>query len=81
MKLNEDGTYTFDSGMPFAPNSGIIGLNPEMEMGVGYDNIIYSPDYVSNLSPIKRLEIADYMIELWGKFKAQTENELASDQP
>jgi len=69
MELIKDG-YKLSSGREFSANCGIIGLSPKEEYGwevhEGYDGGIYDEEW----TPDEKRELADFMIDLWQKFKA-----------
>ncbi len=75
----EDGNITLSTGKELSANLGIIGLAPKgkdgWEISEGYDAGMWSEWYEAKTSNGKDLtkheliEIADYMIALWGEFK------------
>lgn len=67
MKYDED-EYTFSSGRRVCSNLGIIGISPNLELFEGYDGRLGG---CHKLTKEDRIELADYMIERWGKFKEQ----------
>ena len=80
MKI-EGSKVIFSSGKERYAYSGIIGLSPEMNLTGGYDDRFWENDInedwedgdeaSDDLSSSDLIELADYMIEQWGKFKAQ----------
>ena len=71
---------TFASGTKVSVNCGIVGIDHHGQLYEGYDGPIYHyPDdeYSTELSrlsgPEDCIELADYMIERWKKFKKQFE--------
>ena len=57
----------FSSGREFYANNGIVGLSPELELFEGYD--AHLEGYDQSLTPDESAELADFMIDLWRKFK------------
>jgi len=74
MKKIERGYLLESTGREFYAN-GYIGAVESFEGSVdiaqGYDGYIRIDDDEDNeeLTPIEKIEIADYMIELWGNLK------------
>lgn len=74
MKKVENGYSLESTGREFYAN-GYIGAVESFEGSVdiaqGYDGYIRIDDDEDNeeLTPIEKIEIADYMIELWGNLK------------
>jgi hypothetical protein len=65
MKLNEeDDGLTFDNGRECYAHAGIIGIDNSLHIFYGYDGGL-----PGDLTPGERVELADYMINLWEKFK------------
>ena len=79
MKPTKDG-YILSTGKYISANNGIIGLSEPDEDGwqvnEGYDGDIstyidkYSKSKGGTLNPKECEELADYMIDLWKRFKA-----------
>lgn len=73
----EGDTVIFSSGRRRDANCGIIGLSPDLHVTGGYDQGFYTPlqegmppgDQSNALTPSERIELADYMIEQWQRFK------------
>jgi hypothetical protein len=68
-------TVTFLSGRTRSANRGIIGLSPDLTVSEGYDGGFQiepcewdEPDE-DDLTKEDRIELADYMIAQWQKFK------------
>ena len=74
------GIMTFSTGRTITPYNGTIGINKDMEVSEGYDNMLTEKSH-----PIMRIEddpeertyvytaeerkeLAEYMIDLWKKF-------------
>ena len=60
------------TGKVLEANRGIIGLNSDMEVHGGYDEILYIRGEMYNeveLTVLEQIELADYMIGLWTKYK------------
>ena len=87
--INENhNDYELSSGRAFYANGHIIGLAPKDEYGwaitEGYDgsvqydvlNSIDDPDEdpEDRFSKADLVEIADYMIEMWGEFRRDVSN-------
>jgi hypothetical protein len=70
MKIDGD-RIVFSSGKVRYANNGIIGLSPHLGVTEGYDGDLWV-DGLDNgdLSHADMVELADYMIEQWGNFKA-----------
>ena len=69
----------FSTGTELFASCGVIGLGPDLEVSEGWDSGFYNPsDYYSpedrTLTGKERIELADYMINQWGKFKKEAEN-------
>lgn len=81
----KDGTIHFSSGRTENANCGIIGLSEDFTAVYnGYDGLLdYHPGRFNDpdelfrcaLSPNDMRELADYMIDLWTRFKEQLPNE------
>lgn len=78
MEINGDKVL-FSTGTEKDANNGFIGLNQKMCISEGYDGYLYQPreDWMDDkdcyhiLSYDEQIELADYMIALWQKFKSQ----------
>lgn len=57
----------FSTGRKDAANCSIIGINPELVTYEGYDGCF--PCWGNELTKEERIELADYMIGLWTKYK------------
>jgi hypothetical protein len=73
MKIEGD-TVTFSTGRVVDVNRGIIGIDDELGVTAGYDNGWFyegytEPDDNYYLTPAERIELADYMILQWQRFK------------
>ena len=76
MKIEGDKVI-FSSGRSHYANNGIIGLSPSLTVSEGYDGGFYQPPYDEWDEPAKyghptkedMIELADYMINQWYKFK------------
>lgn len=64
MRINNE-IAEFSSGITKAIECGIIGINNEFELSEGYDAKIRS----NELSDCDKIELADYMINLWSTFR------------
>lgn len=77
MKIKEDDII-LSTGKRLYANYGIIGLSPPhpeygWQLSGGYDCSLEVDD---DLTLSEKIEIADYMIELWKRYKAAIEGEL-----
>lgn len=75
MKIEGD-TIIFTSGRKRDANNGIIGIGADMDVSEGYDGGFYTgPDgeewhnEEDRLTKEDLLELAEYMIDQWTKFK------------
>jgi hypothetical protein len=66
MKIEGDD-LVFASGERCYAYSGVVGLGPTLEPMYGWDGDI--EEFGQTLKPADAAELADYMIELWTKFK------------
>lgn len=80
MKIEGDKVI-FSTGKARSANCGIIGLSPEMGVSEGYDGGFYSGpdgeewrDEEEKLTKEELVELADYMIEQWLKFRLLQES-------
>jgi hypothetical protein len=63
----EGDEVIFSSGKRLYANAGIIGLSERLDVTEGYDGgFCY---YDDKLTEDERHELADYMIDLWNKYK------------
>lgn len=69
MKYTEEETLTFSTGRTLTPNRRIIGIDDELKVFEGYDNDLYPHPYSDDLAPVEKIELADFMISLWTKYK------------
>ena len=67
MTIEYGEAFVFSTGRKVNCNKGIIGLNPELKTYEGYDGDFCL--YISPLTKEERIELADYMIGLWTKYK------------
>ena len=58
--------YKLSTGKELSANRGIIGIDPLLNISEGYDGEI-DDDYL--LTKEEKIEVADYMISLWEKYK------------
>lgn len=76
--------YELSTGKVINPYNGIIGINSELRICGGKDSDFYTDKEIENydLSPpssgdseyltnAECVELADYMVELWEKFKEE----------
>lgn len=65
----------FSTGTEKYANNGIIGISPLMGITQGYDGGFYQPDdgwtdeHLYDLTKAEQVELAEYMVSLWTKFK------------
>jgi hypothetical protein len=66
---DNDDTLRFETtGRRIYANCHLISINHEMQVGEGYDtNLDEGPE----LTTEEKRELADYMIELWERFKIE----------
>ncbi len=89
MKIEGD-IVTFSTGKKVDVNCGIIGLSPDLDVSAGYDNgwfnadPFYWDDDKANpqssryLTPDEQIELADYMVQQWLRFKERAIAEKAA---
>ena len=58
--------YKLSTGKELSANRGIIGIDPLLNISEGYDDGI-DDDYL--LTKEEKIELAEYMISLWEKYK------------
>lgn len=69
MIASDDG-FTFEStGREFYANNNIIGICPTLSISEGYDGRLWE---LEDITEAEREELADYMIQLWQRFKQPT---------
>jgi hypothetical protein len=71
MKLNENHDYVLSTGKIVSCNMGILGIsefNGSIQLFEGYDSDLYEE---RDLTKEEKLELADYAIALWNKYKAE----------
>jgi len=64
----------FKSGRKIDANKGLIGINEELEIGTGYDQMLHLVDDDFEDAPLsaeERAELADHMIALWTRYKME----------
>ena len=78
MEQIDHNTYRLSTGREVKANCGFIGLNHALSVAEGFDGSIYAlahddwyDDDKDRWTPAERAELADYMIALWQRFKAQ----------
>ena len=61
----------FSTGKEIDPYQGIIGINEELDITEGYDGYIKDTQCpeMDELTNNELIELADYVIKLWQKFK------------
>ena len=76
MKISKN-TIFFSTGRTRYANNGIIGIGPDMNVTEGYDRGFYEfcqgsfLDEDEILTKDELIELADYMIEQWKKFRSK----------
>jgi hypothetical protein len=66
----ERSSLIMDDGTEYHANGGIVGLDPYLEISRGYDGSLTDWENDDGKLPFAhRLELADYMIALWTKYK------------
>jgi len=72
MKIDGD-KVTFSTGKERIANCGIIGISERhLEVTDGYDSGFHNDDWYDDeqkLTKEEQIELADYMIGVWNKFK------------
>lgn len=66
-------TLKLSSGLEIDANRDIIGISGALEVGLGYDEMFRPEDENYRERPLtaaERAELADHMIALWQRFKA-----------
>lgn len=83
MKIEGDKVI-FSTGKTRGANCGIIGLSPRMDVSGGYDGGFYNGpddeewrDEDERLTKEELVELAEYMIEQWQKFRSLQESNVA----
>ena len=66
MRYNKD-KYVLSTGKTFYSNNGIIGIDNHLDVHEGYDGGIDTDEFTQE----EKNEIADYMIDLWNKFREE----------
>lgn len=71
---DNNGELILSTGKKIDIYSGFIGINKAGDLSGGYDNYIYSNNWDEGnrdykLTKLELIEIADYMISVWNKFK------------
>jgi len=69
----EEDTVTFSTGKQAYANNGIIGLSPSGQVMDGSDGAFQLTgelDFRNGLTESEKVELADYMIESWTRYKA-----------
>lgn len=77
MKPGGSGFIFECSGRDVYANRGIIGINPDLETSEGYDGGL---PWDEPLTKAERIELADYMIALWTRYReAEPEKAMSDD--
>ena len=63
----EQDTLVFSTGKEIYANHGIVGINPSLGIFEGYDDDLYPESFTKD----EKIELADYMIGLWKKFREE----------
>jgi hypothetical protein len=63
--------FLLSTGKEISANCSILGISPELELHEGYDGTIDEAE----LTPKEKLEIAEYAISLWQKYKDKIKKE------
>ena len=63
--------YELSTGKILQANNSIIGISPELNVSEGYDG--GGADY--DLTKEEKIEVADYMISQWRKYKKKVKEE------
>ncbi len=84
MKICGDELRFFTGYTGYA-NRGIVGLVKERggwAVYEGYDGMIWDQSFdhteydLRDITPTERIELAEYMIKLWGRFKKDAKKEM-----
>ena len=78
MKISEEDYFEFDTGKRVYAYRNKIGLGPDLSVTGGYDDGFYGEgwdysDETHGLTVAEHIELADYMIEQWTKYKNEAE--------
>lgn len=76
MKIEWDKVI-FTTGKIRYANGGIIGIDPKMEVTQGYNGEFYDINYLRDeeeLTKAELIELADYMVSQWQKFRTLHES-------
>lgn len=68
IKHNE---ITFSSGKKIYVNNGIVGISPDLKVYEGYDGGLFDMSYTfeGDITNAEAIELANFMISQWKKFK------------
>lgn len=74
--IEPEDEFEFSTGRRIYANNCIIGLSPSGEVSGGYDNPLWEAHLTEPwredqtlLTNVERIELADYMIALWQKYR------------
>jgi hypothetical protein len=74
VKINKDDYLTFETtGRETYVSFNIVGIKDNLDIYNGFDG--HFGEWNEPLTKEENLELADYMIERWNKFKNKAENE------
>jgi hypothetical protein len=60
--------FELSTGRTFYANQNIVGIDPDLDLSEGFDS---GMEISSDWTAEERAELADYMIDLWSRFKAK----------
>jgi len=71
MQIDGD-SIILSTGKVINANRGIVGINPDLDISEGYDGTLDEEDLPDDerLTDDERLELANYVISLWEKWKS-----------
>jgi hypothetical protein len=79
----EHDTIILDSGRTEYAHQEIVGIGPDLDISYGYDGgINLDGNYLTRegaWSTDEKVELADYMIDLWNQFKEKARRENLSN--
>lgn len=68
MQIEDSSDFKLSTGRMVYANDLIIGINPDLRAAGGYDCGL---DIDATWTAAEKIELADYVIGLWEKFKAR----------
>jgi len=74
MKVTKYNKLKFSTDRELSVSNGVIGINHALDTFEGYDGELIWEEHRRGLTKEEKIELADYMIGLWTKFKKRNEN-------